>query len=84
MSRGSFINALKTIVIRESIVWGCSDDNKKKYRVASKMSKPELLIDQYELKNWMSKSYVGRDVTRRCTLKVGDPLAESYSGVYRK
>lgn len=84
VSRGSFINALKTIVIRESIVWSCSDDNKKKYRVAGKMSKPELLIDQYELKNWMSKTYVGRDVTRRCTLKVGDPLAESYSGIYRK
>ena len=41
------------------------------------MSKPELLIDQYDLKNWMSKSYTGRETVKRCTLKAGDPLADS-------
>lgn len=84
VSRIVFINALKTIVIRESIVWTCSDDNKKKYRIGSKMSKPELLIDQYDLKAWMSKSYTGRDTVRRCSPKPGDPLADSYSGIIRK
>ncbi len=84
VSRIVFINALKTIVVRESIVWTCSDDNKKKYRIGSKMSKPELLIDQYDLKNWMSKSYTGRETVKRCTLKAGDPLADSYSGLIRK
>lgn len=84
VSRIVFINALKTIVIRESIVWTCSDDNKKKYRIGSKMSKPELLIDQYDLKAWMSKTYTGRDIVRRCTPKPGDPLADSYSGIIRK
>ena len=84
VSRPVFINALKTIVQRESLVWGCDDDNKKKYRIGTKMSKPELLIDQYGLKKWENTSYNGRDAIRKCTLKLGDPLAESYSGIFRK
>ena len=84
VSRVSFINSLKTIVMRESIVWGCDESNKKKYRVGNKMSKPELLIDTYKLKDWESRSYTGRDITKKCTLKLGDPLAESYAGIFRK
>lgn len=83
VSRPAFINALKVIIQRESIVWTCDDDNRKKYRVASKMSKPELLIDQYKLANWMSKSYAGRDPKKKCTL-VADDLAASYTGIIRK
>lgn len=84
VSRMVFINALKTIVMRESIMWTCDESNKKKYRVGSHMSKPEMLISQYELKGWMSTTYNGRDLTKRCTLKVGDPLAESYAGLIRR
>lgn len=83
MSRPSFINALKTIVQRESIVWTCDDDNKKKYRIGDKMSKPEMLIDTYHLKNWESKSYQGRDPKKKCTLTAGD-LSASYAGLVRK
>ncbi|MCM1296336.1 MAG: phage/plasmid primase, P4 family [Muribaculaceae bacterium] len=84
ISRPAFINALKTIVMRESIVWGCDENNKKKYRVGNKMSKPELVIAEYDLKKWMSQSYGGRDTAKKCTLKIGDPLAESYPGIFRK
>lgn len=84
LSRPAFITALKTIVQRESIVWGCDESNKKKHRIGTSMSKPELLIDQYGLKAWMSTSYAGRDPKKKCTLAVGDPLAESYPGLFRK
>lgn len=77
-----FINSLKTIIMRESIVWGCDDDNRKKYRTGNKMSKPELLIDQYQLKEWYSKAYQGRDPKKRCTLT--SELAVSYTGIFRK
>lgn len=83
MSRPSFINALKTIVQRESIVWTCDNDNKKKYRPGDRMSKTELLIDTYHLKNWESKSYQGRDPKKRCTLTTAD-LSASYAGLLRK
>ena len=79
----SFINSLKTIIQRESAIWECADDNNKKYRVGNKMSKPEPLIIQYELKKWESKTYTGRDPKRRCTLGPED-LAASYAGITRK
>lgn len=84
VSKPGFIAALKTLVQRESIVWTCDENNKKKYRIGDKMSKPELLIDQYKLKNWESTSYQGREARKRCTLKEGDPLASAYAGLVRK
>ena len=78
-----FINSLKIIIQRESIVWGCDDDNKKKFRICNKMAKTEMLIHQYNLKEWMSKSYQGRDPKKLCTLKPDD-LSASYAGMYRK
>lgn len=84
VSRVVFIKAIQTIVMRESIVWGCDESAKKKYRISNRMDKPELLIDQYKLKDWESRSYTGRDMTKRCTLKLGDPLAASYAGLFRK
>lgn len=83
VSRPSFIGALKTIIQRESIVWECDDDNKKKYRIGNKMSKPEPLIIEYRLKDWESKTYQGRDPKKRCTLVAAD-LAASYAGINRK
>ena len=84
VSRIVFINSLKTIVSRESVMWGCDESNKKKYRVGNKMSKPELLIDTYKLENWKNPSYNGRDTVKKCTLKIGEPLAELYAGLVRK
>lgn len=83
VSHPVFINSLKVIIKRESIVWDCDDDNKKKYRISNKMSKPEPLICQYNLKEWMSKTYQGRDPKKLCTLKADD-LSASYAGIFRK
>ena len=47
------------------------------------MSKTELLIDTYHLKNWESKSYQGRDPKKKCTLTTAD-LSASYAGLLRK
>lgn len=82
ISRQMFINSLKMIVKRESQIWTCDDDNKKKYRPGSKMSKMEPLIGAYDLKDWYSKSFQGRDMKKKCTL-LPDELAASYAGIVR-
>ncbi len=83
LSRNAFISSLKTIILRESIVWTCDQDNRKKVRIGSKMSKPEPLIIEYKLKDWESTAYQGRDPKKRCTLSPDD-LAASYAGIVRK
>lgn len=83
LSRFSFVTSLRTIIQRESIVWDCDPDPKKKFRIGSKMSKPEPIIAEYKLKEWMSKSYSGRDPKKISTLTASD-LAASYAGIYRK
>ena len=83
VSNRMFINSLKVIVKRESLMWGCDDDNKKKYRPGSKMFKPEMLIYAYDLKDWYTKEYQGREPKKRCTLAQSD-LNASYAGLFRK
>ena len=83
LSRFSFVSGLRTIIQRESIMWACDDDPKKKFRIGSKMSKPEPIIAEYKLKDWMSKSYNGRDAKKLSTLTASE-LAASYAGIYRK
>lgn len=82
VSNRIFISSLKVIVKRESQIWDCDDDTKKKYRPCSKMSKPEMLIHQYDLKEWYSKEFQGRDAKKRCTLSPTE-LAASYAGLIR-
>lgn len=83
VSNRLFINSLKVIVMRESAIWTCDEDTKKKHRPGNKMSKPEPLIAAYDLKEWYTKSYQGRDEKKRTTL-VADDLSASYAGLYRK
>jgi len=83
VSNVAFINALKVIVQRESTMWTCDNDNKKKYRIGDKMSKTEYLIHDYNLEDWKSKSYLGRDKTKICTLTAND-LSASYAGILRR
>ena len=61
----------------------CDDDTKKKYRPGSKMSKTEMLISEYKLEDWKSKSYLGRDPKKQATLLDSD-LASNYTGILRK
>lgn len=83
VSYNIFINNLKVIIQRESTIWTCDEDTKKKYRPGTKMSKTELLISQYKLTDWMTSSYQGRDPKKQCTLVAAD-LQQNYTGILRK
>lgn len=82
ISRQTFINSLKVIIRRESAAWTCDDDNKKKYRPGNRMFATEPLIGAYDLKDWYTKSFQGRDMKKRCTL-APDDLSASYAGIIR-
>ena len=71
------------MIIRESKIWTCDPDPKKRIRSGSRMKKPEPLIAEYQLKNWYSKTYQGVDTMKKCTLNAAD-LADNYTGVLRK
>ena len=43
------------------------------------MSMPEMLIAQYNLKNWMNKDYQGDDLEKQCSPTV----KTKYKGIYR-
>lgn len=83
VSNRMFINNLKVIVQRESTIWTCDEDTKKKHRPGNKMSKPEMLIHKYKLTDWYTQSYQGRDPKKLSTLVQAD-LCASYAGLYRK
>lgn len=83
VSNVAFINALKVIIQRESTMWTCDNDNKKRYYIKDMMSKTEYLIYDYDLTDWKSKTYLGRDKTKICTLTAND-LTEKYAGILRK
>lgn len=83
VSRQAFIASLNTIVSKESLLWDVQDDYRKKIRISDKMKAPEPLIYDYNLMDWKSKIYQGRDRVKQCTLTPND-LAASYSGLTRK
>ena len=67
-------------IVSDDPDWEC-EDKRRQIRVtkSSGMSKPELLIVEYNLTDWMSKTYKGSDPT-----KIAIPvLSESYRGITR-
>lgn len=83
VAKPSFEDALRTMIIRESQIWTCDPDPKKRIRSGSRMTQPEPLIIEYQLKNWYSKTYQGVDAMKKCKLTNAD-LADNYTGVLRK
>ena len=73
----TFINDLLGAV-NGSDKWYCSDKNKA-VRTSSRMDKPEPLIAQYNLKDWMNPGYHGNDTNKLCRVQ---PSA-SYRGLQR-
>lgn len=47
--------------------WECADKGKE-YASKGRMDKPELLILEYDVKNWYNPSYQGPDPNKRCTI----------------
>lgn len=79
-SRNTFIKDL-LIAIADDETWECKDKNAV-IRTGNKISVPEPLIIEYDLKSWMNKRYIGSaDVARVCTPTA---LSESYRGLTRK
>ena len=77
-SRQTFIDNLLE-AIKDNDEWECKD---RRARVASanRMSWPEPLIAEYNLTDWMSKTYHGSDPDK---VSVTNPLKPLYSGLVR-
>ncbi len=82
VSKQAFITSLSTLVNKESAIWE-ANEVKKKIRPGDKMSKPEPLIYDYQLNDWKSTVYNGRDKYKQSTL-APEELAANYSGLTRK
>lgn len=56
---------------KQSKIWSC-DDKRKTVRSKDRMDKPEPLIVQYDLRDWMNPDYTGSnpDLIARPALKV--------------
>lgn len=61
--------------------WACPD-KKKSYHTKNIVTKPEPLIDHYNLTNWKNRSYSGNDIAKICTPNLSD-LAATYHGIIR-
>ncbi|MCY1718548.1 phage/plasmid primase, P4 family [Microbacterium sp. SL62] len=66
-------------LLPNSTIWHCPDHNAK-IRTARRLNQPEVLIAQYDLRDWASTTYTGTDPQR-----IGKPshLAVSYRGIQR-
>lgn len=76
--RNTFIEDLKVVITSKDHGWEARDNQ----RTGDKMSKPEPLILEYDLKQWMNPLYMsaGADLAKRCC-----PLAkDKYNGLVRK
>lgn len=65
-------------ILRTDDQW-CCDDPRRNVRVSTRMDAPELLIHDYELKNWLNPHYTGKDPATRSD----GPRQPTYRGVLR-
>lgn len=78
VGRNVFIKDLVAI-IRQSPNWYCND-RELKIRPSNKLSTPEPLVMEYDLKDWMNKSYPGNAVEQKARPY---PLKANYRGLLR-
>jgi putative DNA primase/helicase len=79
VGRNIFIRDLVAIV-KQSPTWYCTDKNLN-VRPSTKLSTPEPLIVEYDLKDWTNKSYTGSTVAQRA---LPYPLKATYRGLLRR
>ena len=77
LGRNSFLSEF-TAIVAEREEW--IDMGPNKIRPDNKMDNPELLISQYDLKEWMNPMYRGTDLMQICK----PALKDSYRGFVRK
>lgn len=78
VNRNEFATQLGEVLVGDGR-WSYADPQKK-HRPGAKMSAPEHLIFEYQLKDWMNDSYSGNDRDKIC---VPYPLRVNYVGVAR-
>lgn len=79
VGRNIFIKDIVTIA-QESTLWYCTS-KELAIRPSDKLSVPEPLVVEYDLKDWMNKTYSGKDVDK---LALPCPLRASYRGLLRQ
>ena len=75
LGRNQFAQQLKTL-LADSTDWAYT----KGKRPGVAMSKPEPLVNKYQLKSWRNSAYQGTDPLKRCT---PHPLKANYRGFIR-
>ena len=80
LAKNTFINELVQKTMTNPI-WHCPEKNKQ-HRAKKRITKPEPLIETYNLTNWMNPFYKDRGpMELKCTpLNIND----SYRGLLRK
>ena len=85
-SRPSFVKDIKALVRSGDISgWTLVGDGNGKIRPGTKMSKPEPLIAEYDLKDWMNPNYKNADKANtaiKCTPTIYQ-IRDNYRGVLR-
>ncbi|MET3172920.1 UNVERIFIED_ORG: putative DNA primase/helicase [Arthrobacter sp. UYCu721] len=79
VGRNIFIKDLVTIA-KQSTIWYCGN-KELAIRPARKLSTPEPLVLEYDLKDWTNKTYTGTTVAQRA---LPYPLKASYRGLLRR
>lgn len=79
VGRNIFIKDLVSIV-KQSQTWYCTD-KELKIRPSTKLSRPEPLVIEYDLKDWTNKTYTGTTVAQRA---LPYPLKANYRGLLRR
>lgn len=64
MSRQSFLGQLRVYLDAEGSDWIDKTDRNSKVRVSKRMDADEPLITEYNLENWLNKSYRGNDLSK--------------------
>lgn len=77
IQRNRFISELLNLVDKSEI-WYCTDKNAQ-VRTGSLMNEPEPIIVQYNLTDWLSKTYKGSDVAKLASPSLND----RYRGILR-
>lgn len=79
VGRNIFVKDIVAIA-RKSETWYCTDKNLN-IRPGQKLTKPEPLVIEYDLKDWFNKSYTGPEVSKKA---VPYPIKGTYRGLLRQ
>ena len=68
-------------LMKDNPDWDCDTYKKKPVRTGNKLDKPEMMILEYRLSNWMNPVYTGNDQIRTC---IPGTVNAAYNGMVRR